>query len=80
MPCDSGASEPGEGVLWGVLAERRECAQERPLSFATLRYFLAAEYGQNWASTALQKYPEYQLEVISRIMNNVLCSVPSSFG
>jgi len=31
MPCDSMASEPGGGDLWGLLAERLECTRERPL-------------------------------------------------
>ena len=46
MPCDSRASEPGGGDLWGLLAERLECARERPFSFVTLRCSLTDKYGQ----------------------------------
>ncbi len=46
MPCDSRVSEPGGGDLWGLLAERLECARHRPLSFVTLRYSLTGKYGQ----------------------------------
>ncbi len=46
MRCDSVASEPGGGDLWGLPAERLECAREWPLSFVTLRYSLTGKYGQ----------------------------------
>jgi hypothetical protein len=37
MPHDSMAPEQGGGDLWGMLAERLECARERPLSFTVLK-------------------------------------------
>ena len=47
MLCDSRASELGCADLWGQPAERLECAQERQLSFVTLRHSLTRKYGHN---------------------------------
>ena len=37
VPRDSMAPEQGGGDLWGRLAERLECARERPVSFPVLK-------------------------------------------